>query len=162
MGLWHLYGISRVDWVSDPFLTHPLGGSGLWREVGGPCGTESSATDASRRGPFVQPLRGGGQPARKVPNLFAFLFKIGQNLFQLSQNGSKWVPKGSKCGQKRVNLYQNALNWVPSGLKWHQHASRVEMGQNRLQWGPTRPKGVKMASKWPQIPQNGLFQAKFA
>ena len=26
MGLWHQYGISRVDWVSDPFLTHPLGG----------------------------------------------------------------------------------------------------------------------------------------
>ena len=36
------------------------------------------------------------------------------------------------------------------------------MAPNAVQGGPTRPKGVKMASKWPQIPQNGLFQAKFA
>ena len=97
------------------------------------------------------------------PNLFAFLFKIGQNRFQLSQNGSKWVPKGSKRGQKRVNLYQNALNWVPSGLKWHQHPLKwVKTGSIGVQRGPTWPKGVKMASKWPQIPQNSLFQAKFA
>ena len=31
-----------------------------------------------------------------------------------------------------------------------------------MQRGPARPQRVKMASKWPQIPQNGLFQAKFA
>ena len=92
------------------------------------------------------------------PNLFAFLFlhcrrrvKIGQNRFQLSQNGSKWAPKGSKgskCVQKRVNLYQNALNWVPSGLKWYQHELKwVKMAPNAVQRGPTRPKGVKMWSK---------------
>ena len=94
------------------------------------------------------------------PNLFAFLFKIGQNRFQLSQNGFQRGPKGSKCGQKRVNLYQNALNWVPSGLKWHQHPLKwVKTSSIGVRRGPTWPKGVKMASKWPPIPQNDLSRS---
>ena len=64
MGLWHLHWISRVDWVSDPFLTHPLGGRRPWREVQGPCGTEGSATDARRPQPNPPPLPCAWVPLR--------------------------------------------------------------------------------------------------
>ena len=94
------------------------------------------------------------------PNLCTFLFIHCRSRAKMGQNGSKWRlddskwikrgPKGSKCGQKRVNLCQNALNWVPSGLKWHQYElKRVKTGSKGVQRGPTRPKVVKMASKWP-------------
>ena len=74
----------------------------------------------------------------------------------MGQNGFQRGPKGSNVVKKGVNLYQNALNWVPSGLKWHQHP---------LKWVKSGPKcgpeGSHVAN-WPQIPQNTLFQAKFA
>ena len=77
----------------------------------------------------------------------------------MGQNGFQRGPTGSKCGQQRVNLYQNALNWVPSCLKWHQHPLQwVKTGSRGSRGVPRGPNG----SKWPQIPPNGLFQAKFA
>ena len=77
----------------------------------------------------------------------------------MGQNRLQRGPKGSKCGQKGVNVYQNALNWVPSGLKWHQHELKwVKIAPNAVQSGPTRPKRVKMASKWVK---KGLKRAFF-
>ena len=83
------------------------------------------------------------------PNLFAFLFKIGQN-------GSKWVPQGSKGVQMWSKKGPPVSKCAQLGSKWLKMASTpVKMGQNRLQRGPEGQKG----SKWPQIPQNGLFRS---
>ena len=80
----------------------------------------------------------------------------------MGQNGLQRGPRGSKCVHKKGSTCIKAR---PIGFKWLKMAStRVKMGQNGSKCGPEgppRPKGVKMASKWPQIPQNGLFQAKF-
>ena len=77
---------------------------------------------------------------------------------------SKWAPKGPNVVKMWSKKGQPVSKRAQLGSKWLKMAStrHVKMAPNAAQTGPTRPKGVKMASKWPQIPQNGLFQVKFA
>ena len=97
------------------------------------------------------------------PNLFAFLLKIAQNRFQLSHNGSKWVPKGSKGVKMWSKRGQPVSKCAQLVSKWLKMASTpVKMGQNRLQRGPEGShaaqrgqNGLKMASNTPKWPFPG-------